>query len=121
MLGHDVHDLESLGEDHVGYDAAFRRSGQFGLSGLRMARRLEPGFVLTVEPGIYFMPPLIELWRGQGRHREFIEYDALGEYLDFGGIRIEDDVLVTGEGVDVLSGSIPKTVGGISECMGRSA
>lgn len=121
MLGLDVHDMESLGEDHVGYDAAFRRSGQFGLSGLRMARRLEPGFVLTVEPGIYFMPPLIELWRGQGRHREFIEYDALGEYLDFGGIRIEDDVLVTGEGMDVLSASIPKTVRGISECMGRSA
>jgi Xaa-Pro aminopeptidase len=121
MLGLDVHDMESLGEDNVGYDAQFRRSGQFGLSGLRMARRLQPGFVLTVEPGIYFIPDLIRMWREQGRHSEFIDYDALEPYLDFGGIRIEDDVLVTGDGVEVLSSAIPKTAGEIAACMGRTA
>ena len=111
--------MESLGEDHVGYDAEFRRSGQFGLSGLRMARRLQPGFVVTVEPGIYFIPALMDLWRSEGRHKEFINYEALAAYRDFGGIRIEDDVLVTGDGADVLSSAIPKTVRELCECMGR--
>ena len=121
MLGLDVHDMESLGEDNVGYDQEFRRSGQFGLSGLRMARRLRPGFVVTVEPGIYFIPDLIRLWREQGRHAEFIDYDALEPYLDFGGIRIEDDVLITAEGAEVLSSAIPKTAGELAEHMGRPA
>lgn len=121
MLGLDVHDMESLGEDNVGYDKEFRRSGQFGLSGLRMARRLRPGFVVTVEPGIYFIPDLIRLWREQGRHKEFIDYDALELFLDFGGIRIEDDVLVTAEGAEVLSSAIPKTAGELTEHMGRLA
>ncbi len=119
MLGLDVHDMESLGEDHVGYDAEFRRSGQFGLSGLRMARRLQPGFVVTVEPGIYFIPALMDLWRSEGRHEEFINYEAFAAYRDFGGIRIEDDVLVTGDGADVLSSAIPKTVRELCDCMGR--
>lgn len=121
MLGLDVHDMESLGEDNVGYDDEFRRSGQFGLSGLRMARRLRPGFVVTVEPGIYFIPDLIRLWREQGRHTEFIDYASLEPYLDFGGIRIEDDVLVTEDGAEVLSSAIPKTSGDLSARMGRPA
>ena len=121
MLGLDVHDMESLGEDNVGYDQEFRRSGQFGLSGLRMARRLRPGFVVTVEPGIYFIPDLIRLWREQGRHAQFIDYDALEPYLDFGGIRIEDDVLVTTEGAEILSSAIPKTAGDLARHMGRPA
>ncbi len=108
MLGLDVHDMESLGEDHVGYDREFRRSGQFGLSGLRMARRLEPGFVITVEPGIYFIPPLVARWKEQRLHEAFITYSAVDDWLDFGGIRIEDDVLVTDFGVQVLSAAIPK-------------
>jgi Xaa-Pro aminopeptidase len=120
MLGLDVHDMESLGEDHVGYDAEFRRSGQFGLSGLRLARRLQPGFVVTVEPGIYFIPALMDLWRSEGRHEEFINYEALAAYRDFGGIRIEDDVLVTDDGADVLSSAIPKTVRELCDCMGRT-
>jgi Xaa-Pro aminopeptidase len=121
MLGLDVHDMESLGEDNVGYDGEFSRSGQFGLSGLRMARRLRPGFVVTVEPGIYFIPALIDLWRSEGRHEEFINYDALDAYRDFGGIRIEDDVLVTDDGAEVLSAGIPKTALEIGVAMGRSA
>ncbi len=109
MLGLDVHDMESLGEDHVGYDREFRRSGQFGLSGLRMARRLEPGFVITVEPGIYFIPPLVAQWKEQRLHEAFVTYSAVDDWLDFGGIRIEDDVLVTDFGVQVLSAAIPKS------------
>ena len=120
MLGLDVHDMESLGEDHVGYDREFRRSGQFGLAGLRLARRLEAGFVLTVEPGIYFIPALIAHWREQGKLGSFIDYEALEGFLDFGGIRVEDDVLVTETGVDVLSAVIPKTVGDIEARMAAS-
>lgn len=107
MLGLDVHDMESLGEDFVGYDQNFRRSKQFGLSGLRMARELKPGFVLTVEPGVYFIPPLINQWQKEGLHADFINYDAVSAYLDFGGIRLEDDVLVTEKGAEVLSSNIP--------------
>ena len=121
MIGLDVHDMESLGEDAVGYDDEFRRSGQFGLSGLRLARRLQSGFTLTVEPGIYFIPALIDQWRGQRRHEEFINYGALDAYRDFGGIRIEDDVLVTEDGAEILSAAIPKTVPDVCERMGRPA
>lgn len=118
MLGLDVHDMEALGEDHVGYDHEFRRSAQFGLSGLRMARRLEPGFVMTVEPGIYFIPALIGQWRQARRLEEFINYEAIDGYLDFGGIRIEDDVLVTERGHEVLSADIPKEPAAVCERMG---
>lgn len=121
MLGLDVHDMEALGEDFVGYDHEFRRSGQFGLSGLRMARRLKPGFVMTVEPGIYFIPALIGQWREERRLAEFINYEALDAYLDFGGIRIEDDVLVTEEGREVLSREIPKTAEAVCARMGGAA
>jgi len=121
MIGLDVHDMESLGEDAVGYDDTFRRSGQFGLSGLRLARRLQSGFTLTVEPGIYFIPALIDQWRSQRRLEEFINYGALDAYRDFGGIRIEDDVLVTEDGAEILSAAIPKTVSDVCERMGRPA
>ncbi len=98
-MGLDVHDMEDLGEDIVGYDADQKRSGQLGLGSLRMARRLVPGNVITDEPGIYFIPALIELWRKEGICKEFINFDLLKkEYFDFGGIRLEDDVLVTAEG-----------------------
>lgn len=119
MLGLDVHDMESLGEDMVGYDQEFTRSDQFGLSGLRLARRLRAGFVLTVEPGIYFIPPLIDAWREQGRHVGFIDYAAVDAYRGFGGIRIEDDVLVTEAGHDVLSEGIPKSIEDIRSRMGQ--
>lgn len=121
MLGLDVHDMEALGEDFVGYDHEFRRSAQFGLSGLRLARRLRPGFVMTVEPGIYFIPALIRQWREQRRLEEFINYEALEAYLNFGGIRIEDDVLVTEDGREVLSKDIPKSVDDICKRMGNAS
>ena len=110
LMGLDVHDLEGLGEDRVGYGDAFARSDQFGLAFLRFARTLEPGHVLTVEPGLYFIPELIDSWKAEGRHAAFIDYDAIDDYRDGGGIRIEDDVLVTDSGHRVLGPPIPKTV-----------
>jgi Xaa-Pro aminopeptidase len=108
MLGLDVHDMEDLG-DIVGHKKE-KRSNQFGLNYLRLSRPLDPGFVLTVEPGVYFIPALIERWQGEGKHKEFINYDRIQNYLDFGGIRIEDDVLVAQEGSRVLGPAIPKTI-----------
>lgn len=110
MLGLDVHDMEDLGEDYVGYDDQIKRSDQFGLRSLRLGRALEPGFVLTVEPGIYFIPELIQQWQSEGTATDFINYEALQSYLDFGGIRIEDNVLITEDGYRVLGKPIPKTV-----------
>jgi len=110
MLGLDVHDMEDLGEKYVGYDADFNRSDQFGLAYLRLARRLESGFVLTVEPGIYFIPPLIEKWEAERKLTDFIRYEELKSWLDFGGIRIEDNVLVTATGHRILGSPIPKAV-----------
>jgi Xaa-Pro aminopeptidase len=110
MIGLDVHDMEDLGEDYVGYNDKVQRSEQFGLAYLRMAKTLEPGHVMTVEPGIYFIPALIDQWTAEKKFESFIDYDKLREYRDFGGIRIEDNVLVTEEGRRVLGKSIPKTV-----------
>lgn len=109
MMGLDVHDMEDLG-DIVGYPEGEQRSTQFGLGFLRMTRPLEPGFVITVEPGIYFIPALIDQWRSEGRHTEFIDYAKVEAYKGFGGIRIEDDVLITDDGCRVLGPGIPKTV-----------
>jgi len=110
MLGMDVHDLEMLGEDNVGYDAEITRSQQFGLSFLRLAKRLKAGFVLTAEPGIYFIPELIDQWQTAGKYREFINYDEVEKYRHFEGIRIEDDLLVTETGCKVLGKPIPKSI-----------
>ena len=107
QLGLDVHDMEDLGEDYVGYDDKIRRSTQFGLSGLRLGRALQEGFVLTVEPGIYFIPELINRWKSEKRHTDYINYAKLEEYSSFGGIRLEDDVLVTGSGSRALGRQIP--------------
>jgi len=115
MIGLDVHDMEDIGEDYVGYDDKTKRSDQFGLAYLRMARELQPGYVMTAEPGIYFIPALIEKWKGEGKFRDFIDYEKVEEYRDFGGIRIEDDVLVTETEYRVLGRSIPKSVEEIEE------
>lgn len=110
MIGLDVHDMEDLGEKYVGYSDTVQRSTHFGTAYLRLARPLEPGFVLTVEPGIYFIPQLIDQWRRQKKFTQFINYPALTKYRDFGGIRIEDNVLITSSGHRVLGQPIPKTV-----------
>ncbi len=110
MIGLDVHDMEDLGENYVGYSDTVKRSEQFGTAYLRLARALEPGFVLTVEPGIYFIPQLIDRWRRKKMFADFINYPALRKYRDFGGIRIEDNVLITDKGHRILGEPIPKTV-----------
>lgn len=108
MLGLDVHDMEGLGEEFVGYDDKTKRSNQFGLSYLRFAKELKPGYVLTVEPGIYFIPELIDQWKAKKKLKNFINYDKLESFRNFGGIRIEDNVLVTETGNKVLGRPIPK-------------
>jgi Xaa-Pro aminopeptidase len=97
-MGLDVHDMEDLGEDLVGYDPGQKRSTQLGLGSLRMARKLVPGNVVTDEPGIYFIPALIGKWKAEKTDKGFVNYNRLEDYLDFGGIRLEDDVLITETG-----------------------
>ncbi len=108
MMGLDVHDMEGLGEALVGYDDKTKRSDQFGLAYLRLAKELQPGFVFTCEPGIYFIPELIDQWKAKKLHKKFINYDRVEEYRNFGGIRIEDNILVTESGYRVLGRPIPK-------------
>ena len=108
MMGLDVHDMENLGEIWVGYNGA-PKSTQFGRKSQRLAIPLEPGFVHTVEPGIYFIPELIDLWRGQGKFTDFINYDKVEEYRHFGGIRNEEDYLITETGARRLGKKIPLT------------
>lgn len=97
-MGLDVHDMEDYGENYVGYDDDQKRSPQLGLGSLRMARKLVPGNVITDEPGIYFIPALIEKWKSEKTDHGFVNYQKLESYYDFGGIRLEDDVLVTADG-----------------------
>ena len=110
MLGLDVHDMEDLGEDYVGYTDELKRSKQFGTTYLRFAKKLQPGHVLTVEPGIYFIPQLIEQWEKGQKFSEYINYEKVKEYIGFGGVRIEDNVFVTKKGYKVLGKPIPKTI-----------
>jgi len=116
-LGLDVHDLEGMGENFVGYDNEVTRSREFGLAFLRFGRKLQKHFVMTIEPGIYFIPELIDIWKNENKLAEFINYDKVETYRDFGGIRIEDDVLVTEKGVKVLGKPIPKTVEDVEKTM----
>ena len=104
-MGLDVHDMEDLGENLVGYDPDQTRAKQLGLGSLRMARRLRPGHVITDEPGIYFIPALIEKFKKEGLGKDFVNYSKLESYYDFGGIRLEDDVLVTPNGARRLGHS----------------
>ena len=101
-MGLDVHDMEDLGQIYVGYDDEVRPSTQFGLASLRMGRMLKPGHVLTVEPGCYFIPALIEQWKSEGTNKEFINFDKLEQYYTIGGIRLEDDIVITEDGCKML-------------------
>ena len=119
MMGLDVHDMENIGEDLVGYDGTIQRSKQFGLKSLRFGRAPESGFVLTVEPGCYFIGSLIDQWESERRHERFINYDQLDAWRDFGGVRIEEDIEVIPGGCRILGPSIPKTIPEIEAvCLG---
>jgi Xaa-Pro aminopeptidase len=117
MLGLDVHDMEGMGENYIGYNDKVKRSDQFGTSFLRLGKEHQPGFVFTIEPGIYFIPALIDKWRAEKKFTEFINYTKLESFKDFGGIRIEDDILVTKTGHKVLGKPIPKTVAEVETIM----
>ena len=118
MMGMDVHDMEGLGQVHVGYDEEVRPSSQFGLNALRMARRLQEGFVVTDEPGIYFIPALIDQWRANGTNAEYLNFDVIETYKDFGGVRIEDDILITKDGCRFLGKErIPYHIDEVEEYM----
>jgi Xaa-Pro aminopeptidase len=119
MMGMDVHDMEGLGEDNVGYDEETKRIQQFGTAYLRLGRKLEPGFVLTNEPGIYFIPALVDMWKKEGKHTDFINYSEVEKYLGFGGVRLEDDILVTETGSKLIGKRIPITIEEIEETMRR--
>ena len=117
MMGMDVHDMEGLGEDYVGYDDETKRIQQFGTAYLRLGRKLEKGFALTSEPGIYFIPALFEMWRKEGKFTQFINYNKVEEYIGFGGIRLEDDILVTETGSKLIGKRIPVTIDEVEEVM----
>lgn len=118
MMGLDVHDMEDLGQIYVGYDDEVRPSTQFGLASLRMGRRLKEGYVMTDEPGCYFIPALIDQWRAEKKHTDFINYDAIESFKDFGGIRLEDDILITPEGSRFLGEKkIPITIEEVESIM----
>ena len=118
MMGLDVHDMEDLGQIYVGYDDETRPIDQFGTSSLRMGRRLQEGFVITDEPGCYFIPALIDQWRAQGMHKEFLNYDKIETFKDFGGIRLEDDILIIPGGSRFMGDKrTPITVEEVEEIM----
>ncbi|MFV0591172.1 MAG: aminopeptidase P family protein [Draconibacterium sp.] len=109
MMGLDVHDMEDLGQIYVGYDDETRPVDQFGTAYLRMGKQLKPGYVLTNEPGCYFIPALIDKWQAEGINKDFINFDRVNEYRDFGGIRLEDDILITETGAEIIGERVPIT------------
>ena len=119
MMGLDVHDMENLGEVYVGY-AGRPKSTQFGLKSLRLARPLKPGFVLTIEPGIYFIPELIDMWREEKKFDDFIDYDKVSGYKDFGGLRNEENYLITETGSRRLGKPVPMTIEEVEGIRGSS-
>lgn len=118
MLGLDSHDMEDLG-DFVAYPQGKKPAASPGLTNLRLGRKLEPGFVITVEPGIYFIPALMDRWIAEKKHESFLDYEKIKKYRDFGGIRIEDDIVITENGCRVLGPAIPKTVSDIEAAMSQ--
>ena len=117
MLGLDVHDMEALGEDMVGYDEQIKREAEFGITFLRLGKNLEKGFCITVEPGIYFIPELFNQWKKEKKYPHLVDYDKFETYMDFGGIRIEDNILITDSGSKNLSSFIIKEISDIENIM----
>jgi len=119
MIGLDVHDMEDVGEDYVGYDQDFKRSEQFGTAYLRLAKRMQEGYAVTVEPGIYFIDNLIDKWHSEGRYRDFIDYREVNKFRGFGGIRIEDNLVVTAKGNRIIGKPIPKEIEEVEKLFGK--
>lgn len=110
LMGLDVHDMENLGEEFVGYEPGMEKSKQFGLKSLRLGRKLKPGYVLTVEPGLYFIPSLIDLWKAENKFSDYLNYDEIEKFRNFGGMRVEEDFVITENGSNLLGEEVPKTI-----------
>jgi Xaa-Pro aminopeptidase len=108
MMGLDVHDMENLGEQYVGYTDDLKKSTEFGLKSLRLGKKLEEGFVVTIEPGIYIIPELIDQWQAEKKHAAFINYEKVNSFRTFGGIRVEEDFLITTSGSSLLGKPLAK-------------
>ena len=119
LIGLDVHDMENFGEENIGYTNELKKSTKFGLKSLRLGRELEKGFAVTVEPGIYIVPELIDLRRSQNKYKDFINYDELEKYRDFGGIRLEDNFVITHSGSKLLGIEMPQTAEEIEAAVGQ--
>lgn len=119
MMGLDVHDMEDLGEEFVGYTDELKKSKQFGLKSLRLGKELEKGFVVTIEPGIYFIPQLMDQWQAEKLHTEYINYDKLKEYRGFGGIRVEDAYLITESGSKLLGSHLETEIEEVEGVRGK--
>jgi Xaa-Pro aminopeptidase len=119
LMGLDVHDMENLGEVYFGYEGR-PKSKQFGLKSLRLGRELHEGFVLTIEPGIYFMPELTDMWRAEGRFKDFINYEAVDGYRNFSGLRIEEDFLITANGSRRLGSKKPRAIEEVEAVRGQA-
>ncbi|RZK26644.1 MAG: aminopeptidase P family protein [Flavobacterium sp.] len=121
MMGLDVHDMEDLGEQYVGYTEELKKNTtQFGLKSLRLGKELETGYVLTVEPGLYFIPELIDQWKAENRFSEFINYEKVAEFKGFGGIRVEDDYVITNNGYRKLGKELAISIPEIEEIRGNA-
>ena len=110
MIGLDVHDMEDLGEEYVGYSDILKKGTSFGWKSLRLGKTLQAGFTLTVEPGIYIIPELIDKWKAVNKLGDYINYELREEFRNFGGIRIEDNYVITGTGSEKLGKHLPKTL-----------
>jgi Xaa-Pro aminopeptidase len=115
MMGLDTHDMENLGENFIGYNDTIKKSTQFGLKSLRLGKPLEEGFVITVEPGLYFNPDLIDEWAAEKKFLSFINYSKLEEYKKLSGIRVEEDFLITRDSKQLLGKKLAKTPTEIEE------
>ncbi|PKD21775.1 Xaa-Pro aminopeptidase [Salegentibacter salinarum] len=115
FMGLDVHDMENFGEQLVGYNEDLKKSEEFGLKSLRLGKELEAGNVLTVEPGIYFNPFLIDSWKAKGKYTAFVNYDEVEKFKTFGGMRVEEDFLITSGGKELLGDPLAKTIEEIEE------
>ena len=113
MMGLDVHDMEDLGEEYVGYTDELKKSKEFGLRSLRLGKELESGYVITIEPGIYFIPQLIDQWQAENLHSDYINYEKVGEYRNFGGIRMEDAYELTESGSKILGDHLEIEIGDV--------
>ena len=119
MMGLDVHDMEDLGEEYVGYTEELKKSKQFGLKSLRLGKELEKGYVVTIEPGIYFIPQLIDQWQAENLHSEYINYNKLAEYRGFGGIRVEDAYVITESGAKLLGDPLEIEIADVERIRGK--